>query len=125
MYAETEDTRTYRNPDDGCEGKSMIFYMKANAIFEGEISNCAPLEGVESTVTTAKGNVFKGLIEDRGQRMTGIFTLLDGTTVEGSFSGFEYDGKYIFTYPDGSVCEETWSDGYMYVRKGETCNKKK
>ena len=104
VYAETEDTRTYRDPDDGCEGERLIYYMKSNAIYEGETTNCSPKEGIQSEVTTAKGSVFRGTIEDRGQTMTGTFTLKDGTIVEGTFTSFEYDGKYKFTYPDGSVC---------------------
>ena len=56
--------------------------------------------------------------------VTGSFTMVDGTVIDGSFVGFENDGKYIYSYPDGTVCEEIWSDNFLYVRKGENCDKK-
>ena len=58
--------------------------------------------------TTDAGNVFEGTIWDRGQKLTGNFTMIDGTIINGEIVGFERDGIYTFSYADGTVCEENW-----------------
>ena len=66
MFAENEETRTYRDPEDGCQGEGFIYFIKVNAMYEGLITDCYPKEGESTSFTTDKGNVFDGTISDRG-----------------------------------------------------------
>ena len=113
------DARTFRHPSDGCSGAGQIYYIDADAIFEGEIENCRPSGGQFSVIVTSYGNTFRGKIEDEGQTMIGTFSMKNGSKISGTFSQFLLDGQYSVKYPDGRICEETWSDGYKYRSTGE------
>ena len=51
--------------------------------------------------------------------MIGTFSMKNGSKISGTFSQFLLDGQYSVKYPDGRICEETWSDGYKYRSSGE------
>ena len=108
VYAESAETKTYRDPNDGCQGEGMAYFLKVNGMYQGKITDCYPAEGETTMFTTDAGNVFEGTIWDRGQKLTGNFTMIDGTIINGEIVGFERDGIYTFSYADGTVCEENW-----------------
>ena len=70
-------------------------------------------------IVTSYGNTFRGKIEDEGKTMIGTFSMKNGSKISGTFSQFLLDGSYSVKYPDGRICEETWSDGYKYRSSGE------